>query len=142
MKNHYQKTMSTPFNLSRLTAEIIKSYSPLAARRKTYFINSIPEALFTDADPELLSSILGSLLTTIINSSQESCIQLSARNYNSGVVLLHIRNCNLTDNSFVEEELRGLQKLAAKMGGFVGVAGQRKHLTTFAFSFRSLQVAA
>ena len=66
----------------------------------------------------------------IVNGSKESCIQLSAKNYNSGIVLLHIRNCNMADNTLVEEELRGLQRLAGKMGGFIGIAGQRKHLTT------------
>ena len=129
-------------NLYQLTNAIIKSYLPLAARRKTYFINNIPADLHTNADTELLSSILGGLFAMVVNRSPESCIQLSARNYNSGIVLLHIRNCNMTDSPSAEEELRGLQKFAGKIGGFVGIAGKRNHLTTVAFSFRSLQWAA
>ena len=134
--------MSTLLNLYQLTTDIIKSYSILATRRKSYFVNSIPENLFTDADPELLSSVLGCLFATIVNRSKESCIQLSARSYNSGIVLMHIRNCNITDDKAVEEELRKIQKLAARLGGFVGIAGQRQHLTTLAFSFPSMQLAA
>jgi len=134
--------MPPPLSLCQLTNDIIKTYSPLAARRKTYFVNIIPAELYTNADPELISSVLAGLFSAIVNHSPECCIQLSAKNYKSGIVLLHIRNCNMTESPVMEEELRGLQKLAEKIGGFVGKAGQRKHLTTLAFSFRRLQAAA
>ena len=135
-------SMSCSFNLYRLTDGILKSFLPLAARRNSHFINNIPAELEIEADAELVSSILGGLLATLLSRAPGSSISLSAKNYKSGILLMHMRNCNITDNTMMEEELNRLQKLADKIGGIIGVGGQRQELTTLTFSFPYLQLAA
>ena len=134
--------MSGTFNLYQLTDDIIKSFLPLAARRNSFFINNIPAEFEIDADPDLVSSVLSGLLATLVSRAPGSGIALSAKNYNSGIVLMHIRNCNIADSVTMEEELKRLQKLADKIGGIVGIGGQRQQLTTLTFSFPCLLLAA
>ncbi|HEX7904479.1 MAG TPA: hypothetical protein VF487_11415 [Chitinophagaceae bacterium] len=126
------------WELRPFVSVLLNSFRPTAIRNGSILVNDIPKDIQIDADRDLLASVLGGLLAHVITIAKDSCIQISAKVY-TNVILLHIKDHNTISSISIENNL---QLLAEKMGGFVGVSSQRKKLTTIAFSFPNLPVAA
>jgi hypothetical protein len=127
--------------LRNMASCLANSFMPVAQRNKSYFVNDIPDELYIDTDPELVSSVLSGLLSAVVRNAKESCIRLSAKIYNN-VILVHVQDYNNFNYSPVENGLQQLQSIAEKMGGNVSVTSQRHNVATFAFSFPNLPMAA
>lgn len=140
-KSAYPAAMQENLTLQQLAARLVQSFLPVATRNKNHFINDIPDDLFIGADPELVASILSGLLGTVTKNAHESCIRISARVYGN-VVLVHVKDYNNLNYLPSENGLQQLQPLAEKIGGSVGVTSQRQNVTTFAFSFPNMPMAA
>ena len=141
IKPMYPANMQDFITLRELAACLSGSFLPLAQQNKSVIINDIPEDLFIDTNTEVVASILGGLLSAVVKNAKESHISISAKLYGN-VVLVHVKDYNNINYSLVENKLRSLQPLAEKIGGAVSVTSQRHNVTTFAFSFPNLPLAA
>lgn len=128
-------------NLRQMAGRLANSFLPVAMHNKSFFINDIPENLYVDTNPNLVASVLGGLLSSVVSHAKDSCIRLSAKAY-SNVILVHVKDCNSFSHYSPENGLKQLQLLAEKMGGFVSVTSQRENVTTFAFSFPNMPLTA
>jgi hypothetical protein len=127
--------------LSQMAKNLTGSFSLSARENQSIIVNDIPEDLFIDTDPELVASVLGGVLSAVIKNAKESYIRLSAKLYGN-VILVHIKDYNNFNYCPVENKLRQLSPIAEKIGGSVSVTSQRNNVTTFAFSFPNLPMAA
>jgi hypothetical protein len=129
------------FDLREMADSLTKSFLPLASRNQSFFVNDIPEDLYLGTNPAAISSILGDLLFSMISNAKDTCIQLTAKIY-SDVILVHVKDCSTFNSYAVSSSLQRLQPLVERMGGFVNITSQRKKVTTVAFCFPNIPVAA
>ena len=141
LKTLETETLSSFCTLDKLAEDMIKSFSPLATRNKSFFLNDIPGHLYIDTDPDIVAAIISGLLSAVVKNAKESCIRLSAKIYGN-VILMHIKDYNSINYCPVENTLKKLQPMAEKVGGSVSVTSQRHNVATFAFSFPNLPMAA
>jgi hypothetical protein len=141
IKPLYPETCQEFITLSELAQNLTSGFLPLARANKSVIVNDIPEDLFIDTDTELVASIFGGIMASVVKNSKESYIRLSAKIYGN-VILLHIKDHNNFNYSSVENKLKQLLPLAEKIGGSVSVTSQRNNVATFAFSFPNLPLAA
>ena len=127
--------------LSELANNLSSGFLPQARTNKSVIVNDIPEDLFIDTDLELVASIFAGLLAAVVKNAKESYIRLSVKVYGN-VLLLHIKDHNNYNYCPAENNLKQLLPLAEKIGGSVSVTSQRNNVTTFAFSFPNLPLAA
>jgi hypothetical protein len=135
------ETFNGFITLSQMVKNLTGSFQLFARRNKSVIVNDIPEDLFIDTDPELVATVLGGVISAVIKNAKESYIRLSAKTYGN-VILVHIKDHNNFNYCPVENKLRQLSPLAEKIGGSVSVTSQRNNVTTFAFSFPNLPMAA
>lgn len=127
-------------SLDELVSLLAAGALPAAVKKKSFIVNDVPEKLFICADENLLATVLSSLLHTVVNHSDNSCIRIAAQE-NGGDVQVNIRDsCNVTDYS-VAGDLLQVQELAQKLGGYVSITNRHEKNITIAFSFPNLKVA-
>lgn len=141
IKPLYPETCQDFITLSELVNSLVSGFLPLARANKSVIVNDIPGDLFIDTDTELVASIFAGLLAAVVKNAKESYIRLSVKVYGN-VLLLHIKDHNNFNYCPVENKLKQLLPLAEKIGGSVSVTSQRNNVTTFAFSFPNLPLAA
>ena len=127
--------------LRELAADLIRTVLPAASRNESFFVNDIPEDMDIDADPQLIASVLGGMLSAVAKHAKNSCIRVSAKIYHD-VILVHVKDCNSSHTHDLNSGLHGLMPIAEKIGGFVGVSSHRQNVTTVAFSFPNLPAVA
>jgi hypothetical protein len=132
--------LQNTYDLRQVANRLVNTFLPLAARNKNFFVNEIPENLSISNNPQLVASVLGGLISSVVSNTKNSCIRLSAKVYNH-VILLHVKDCSSQGHP-EEHRLRQLQPIAEKIGGVVSITSQRMNITTFAFSFPNLPLAA
>ena len=127
-------------DLRQVANQLVSTFLPLAARNKSLFVNEIPENITISNNPQLVASVLSGLISSVVSNTKNSCIRLSAKVY-SQVILLQVKDSSSHSHP-AEHRLKQLPPIAEKIGGVVGVTSQRMNMTTFAFSFPNLPLAA
>lgn len=145
MKSFYTPTLTTipqsNTNLHGMINLLSVSNMPSAIRRRSILVNEIPSELLVNADEQKLAAVLGMLLHTVIDHTNDSCIRISAKVYGN-VTLVHIKeNIHPYGRAF-NCKIEEAQKLAEKIGGNVTVTSYRNDVTTIALSFMNLSAAA
>lgn len=140
-KSAYPSSVESVSTLQQLVGSLMQTFVPVASRHKNHFINDIPDDLYIDADRELVASVLSGMMSAVLKNAKDSCIRLSAKLYGN-VVLVHIKDYNSFNYFPIENGLHQLQPLAEKVGGSVSVTSQRQNVTTLAFSFPNMPMAA
>lgn len=128
-------------NLRQLTDDLIDSVASAAIENDSFFVNEIPDDMDIDTDPQLVASVLGGMLSTVAQHAKGSCIRVSAKIYHN-VILVHVKDCNSSQNYDIYHSLQELKPLAEKIGGVVDVNSLRLKVTTVVFSFPNLPMAA
>ena len=139
MKNEFtQSHVALHLMVSRISASSL----PSATRKNSFIINDVPSDLQANTDENMLATIFGSLLNTVITHTENCCIRVSAKVYGK-VVLLHLKETHRLNTPAFAGNLRQLQQLAEKIGGTVSVSNNRNEATTIVFSFvNNLPLAA
>jgi hypothetical protein len=112
----------------------IRSSLPYASRSHNLIVNEISPGIFVRKAKDTLINALRELLSTVTKSSKGSYIRISAKRFHN-IVLLHIRNYNILDKQKMPYDIGELQKLSAKINGYIGITSQRLNETTIALSF-------
>ena len=125
--------------VNRISAGSISS----ATRRHSFIVNDVPEDLQVNTtDENMLATVFGSLLHTVINNTENCCIRISAKSYGK-VVLLNIKESYQIKSSAFHGNLRQVKQLAEKIGGTISISSDRSQETNIVFSFlNNLPLAA
>jgi hypothetical protein len=115
--------------VSRVSASSLSS----ATRKNSFIINDIPADLKAHTDENMLATVFGSLLNTVITHTENCCIRISAKLYGR-VVLLQLKETNRL-NTHALANLRQVQQLAQKIGGTVSISNNCTEASTIVFSF-------
>jgi hypothetical protein len=146
MKNEFMQnsdnTMQTQIGLYWIVNRISVSSIPSATRKHSFIINDIPKELEVVTDEQMLATVFGSLLNTVISHSENCCIRIAAKLYGN-VVLLHLIESYRFNSSAFYGNLRQMQQLAEKIGGTISINSDRSRTTSIVFSFlNNLPLAA
>jgi signal transduction histidine kinase len=133
-------TNSGSLGLHLMVNRISASSLPAATRKHSFIVNEVPADLEVCADEQMLATVFGSLLNTLINYTEHSCIRISAKLYGK-VVLMNIKENQQLNRSAFAGSLRQVQQLAEKIGGSISISSDRSKATTVILSF-SNQIAA
>jgi signal transduction histidine kinase len=137
MRNAHQ----TPLSLKKLVSQILTHFQPAAVRHRSFLLNEIPDNFLVNADENILTSVIGSLFSAVINKSKNACIRVSAKTYNN-IVVVNVRDSNNSITIRIPKELEEAQPLAEQLGGCITLNHQWNDVTTVAFSFFSPSIAA
>ena len=139
MKNEFtQNHVALHLMVNRISASSL----PSATRKNSFIINDIPADLQAGTDENMLATIFGSLLNTVITHTENCCIRISAKVYGK-VVVLHLKETHRLNTPAFTGNIRQVQQLAEKIGGTVSVSNSRNEATTIVFSFiNNLPLAA
>lgn len=117
------------------------SFLPSATRKRSFIVNDVPADMQVNTDENMVATVFGSLLNTVISHTENSCIRISA-SLSGKVVFLNLKeNYKLNGPEFIDK-LRLSQQLAAKIGGSIVVSNGNAHSTTIVFSFLNAPLAA
>jgi hypothetical protein len=134
-------TLPEIISLQQLTSGLINSFTIPALRNRNLLVNNITEDLLIDSNAQVVASILSGVLSAVVSHSKNSSISLSAKLYGD-VVLIHIKDYNNAIGYTIDGGWQRVQALAVKIGGFINITNQRQNVTTIAFSFPNLPMAA
>lgn len=108
-----------------------------ATSNRNFFVNDIPDHLEVEGQhSQVVASVLGGLLSTVVSYARNSRIWLSAKLYGN-VILVHVKNSNGFQNDAIEGQLQQLQAMAVKTRGSVGYTSHQNNITSVTFGFRS-----
>ena len=129
-----QELSQNPVALHLMVSRISASSLPSAIRKNSFIINDVPADLHANTDENMLATVFGSLLNTVITHSENCCIRISAKLFGR-VVLFQLKDTPRLNNSAFAGNLRQVQLLAEKIGGTVSISNERDEATTIVFSF-------
>ena len=128
--------------LQLMVSRISTSSLPAAIRRHSFIVNDIPSDISVSTDENMLATVFGSLLNTVITHTENCCIRISAKLYGK-VVLVNLKESHQSNGQSFRGSLRQIQQLAEKIGGAVSISHGRTKETTILFSFaNNLPLAA
>jgi hypothetical protein len=123
--------------LHEVVDQLVSTFTAKATSNKNLFVNEIPDHLQLVRDPQVIASVLGGLLSTIVCYAKDSCIQLSAKMYGN-VILVRVKNSSGFNIKGIENQVQTLLPLAERMRGSIGFTSQRNNITTICFGFSNL----
>lgn len=123
--------------LHEVVDQLVKTFTAKATSNKNFFVNEIPGHLQLGRDPQVISSVLGRLLSTVVSYAKSSCIQLSAKMYGN-IILVRVKSSGGLNINESESQLQSLLPLAERMKGAIGFANQRNNITTICLGFSNL----
>jgi hypothetical protein len=121
-------------NLNDTVDQVVKTLLPKASKNKNFFVNDIPDHFQLGKDAQVITAVLGGLLSTVVSYAKDSCIWLSAKLYGN-VILVHVKNSNGFVCGSIENHLHQLQLIAAKTRGTVGFTYHHQNITSVTFGF-------
>jgi hypothetical protein len=131
----------TPVPLHHLVDKLVISLLPGATVSGSFIINDICRQLRVNTDPQVLASVLGSVLYHSILFSGDDCLRISAKSFGL-VTLVHIRNSHSENEKLIAESLSQIRPLAEKLGGCIQISNNRTKGTTIVFTFLNPAIAA
>ena len=135
-QEHSQNSVALHLMVSRISASSL----PSAIRKNSFIINDVPADLHANTDENMLATVLSSILQIVINHTENSCIRIAA-NVNDKIVNVQMQDNNFNGN-VIESDLKQVQTIANKMGGYLSIHTNLKKITSIAFSFPNIPQAA
>jgi hypothetical protein len=131
----------TPIALHQIVDQLVLGLLPRTARQKSLIINDIKEQMFVSTDNNMVASVLGCLLNTTVDNTQNNCIRISAKLFGN-ITLVHVKNNDISHQAAITKSLSQIQPLAQKLGGCISITNNKVRGTTVAFTFNTNQQAA
>jgi hypothetical protein len=131
----------TKKTLDQLVSLLAAGSLPAAVHRKSFIVNDVPRALSISADENMLATVLSSILQIVINHTENSCIRIAA-NVNDKIVNVQMQDSSSFNGNVIESDLKHVQTIANKMGGYLSINTNLKKITSIAFSFPNIPQAA
>lgn len=137
-----QQDTAAPVGLHALVDRISMGSMPAATSRRSFIINDIPSGLAVNSNEQMVATVFGTLLNTLIANTKDCCIRISARIYGK-IALLSLKESHQANGKNFAANIRQIQQLAERIGGTVSISYDQKKTTTLIFSFtNNLPLAA
>ena len=120
--------------LSHLVKQLAISSTPAALKRGSFIVNDVPGDMNIAADENMLASVVGGMLNTVVNHAENSCIRIDARTHGN-IVLVEVKDSSSINSYAVASGIQKFQPMAEKMGGYLCITSQHEKMMTIAFSF-------
>jgi hypothetical protein len=127
-------------SLRQLVNQVMIGLLPQSLQQKRYIINDVEKEMLVNNEKNILANVINRLLSTIIVSTNDNCIHVSA-NLSGNTTWLNIKTNDTRHDWTTANSLRKVQLMTEKIGGFVTVINNKESGATLAFTFRN-QVAA
>jgi hypothetical protein len=134
IEKNYTVEIPVKNKLNELVERLAAGILPTAVRKKSFIVNDVPAELFIDTDEDVLAAVLSSLLQTVVNHAENSCIRVTAKAYGD-IIIVNITDSNTANSYAVASALPRVQPLAEKIGGYLSMIRQWEKITTITFSF-------
>src|SRR5262245_23557041 len=85
-KESTQTTLALQTIVNRISAGSVSA----ATRKQSFIVNDIPADIQVNTDEQMLATVFGGLLNTVINYTENCCIRVSAKLY-GGIVLISLK---------------------------------------------------
>ena len=128
----------TIISLHHLVHELVTDVLPFAVKRRNLIINNVHSDLHVYVDEQQLVIILKKLLYHIVMNTQDNCIRVMAKSYNS-ITLVHVRNNDFSCEKMITNNLQQLEGIAEQLGGCLGITNNKLYGTTISFTFLNLR---
>lgn len=128
---------SSPETIQHLVKLIATSALPSALRNNSFIVNDVPVEFKIIADENMLATVLSRLLYCLVNNAENSCIRISAKEYDD-IMFIHMKSNRGIGNEAVENDLQHAQSYAKKMNGNIGLNKDEDKITGIVFSFPNL----
>jgi hypothetical protein len=125
-------------SLREVIYDLIFVDSSFAARKGDLIFNEVNSHIRILNNPKKIRGILKRILDLIILVTKKSQIRISAKTY-TNVVLVHFKENNIQNISFVSDELRHLSPEAEQLGGYLGITRYQNTFTTIVFTFLNVK---
>lgn len=127
-------SLSTIHQLVKLLAANAR---PSALRNCSFIVNDVPAEVAIYADENILATVLSRLLYSLVNTAENSCIRISAKEYDD-IAFIYLRSTRGIDNNAIDTELQQAQAYAKKMNGNIGLSRDDEKVTGIVFSFPNI----
>lgn len=128
---------ASPKTINHLVKMIISNALPSALRNNSFIVNDVPADLKIIADENMLANIISKLLYCLVNQSENSCIRISAKEYDD-IIFIHMKSTRSINNVAVNGDLQQAQAFAKKMNGNIGLNREDDKITGIVFSFPNM----
>lgn len=128
---------SSPETIYHLVKLIAANALPSALRTNSFIVNDVPPDLKIIADENILATVLSRLLYCLVNHSGNSCIRISAKEYDD-IIFIHLKSNRGFSNNAVDTDLQQAQSYAKKMNGNIGLNKDDDKITGIVFSFPNM----
>lgn len=125
-------------NLYDMVERLMTSVFPAAIRNHNILVNEIPADLPVEQNDEWVASIITGLLTVAAIHTAGNFIRFTAKQHEH-MLVLEMQEFNKVP---LNDDVRQLQKLAAKIGGSLSLTEQNPDKSIILFSFPNAIFAA
>jgi len=138
MKNQSEPLIaSAPQTINQLIKLLAANALPSALRNKSFIVNDVPAEFNIVADENMLATVLSRLLYSLVNHSENSCIRITANEYDD-IIFVHMKSTRGFDNNSIDSDLQQAQSYAKKMNGNIGLSREEGKVTGISFSFPNM----
>ena len=123
--------------LDQLVSLLATGVLPAAIRKRSFIVNDVPKAMPIAIDEDTLASVLGGMLYSVINHTQDGCIRVSARQTGRNVEV-QVNDSSIHNSETLAIELDKILALVKKMGGFVSIMDKQEEPAIVSFSFENV----
>lgn len=128
---------SSPKTIFQLVKLLAANALPSASRNNSFIVNEVPASIKMIADENMLATVLSRLLYSLVNHSENSCIRITANEYDD-IVFVHLKSNRSINNDAIDNDLQSVQSYAKKMNGNIGLTKDEAKVTGIVFSFPNM----
>lgn len=131
---------ATPVPLHAFIDQLMTGLLPLAVNKNTLIVNDVDKAFTLQADEDALALILGSLMSTVVSNTENTCIRINAL-FNQHCIQINLNHKGYC-NSTIAQRLNRLVKIAQQMGGSISIQQNDTPGATASLSFALAPMAS
>lgn len=128
---------SSPKTIFQLVKLLAANALPSAARNNSFIVNEVPVSIQIIADENIMATVLSRLIYSLVNHSENSCIRITANEYDD-IVFVHLKSTRSLNNDAIDNDLQSVQSYAKKMKGNIGLSKDEAKVTGIVFSFPNM----
>jgi len=132
-----QGSPSSPKTIFQLVKLLAANALPSASRSNSFIVNEVPSSIQIIADENIMATVLSRLLYSLVNHSENSCIRITANEYDD-IVFVHLKSTRSINNDAIDNDLQSAQSYAKKMNGNIGLNKDEAKVTGIVFSFPNM----
>lgn len=129
----------TTKSLHQIVNQLAGNLRLSAIKRNSFIINEVSTTLQIESNKNLLSSLVNQLLISVVDSSNQGCIRIGAKEYDD-VIFITIKDNSGMLNGTLDSNLDNIKTLARKMYGTLTINKTDNTINSILLSFPNFNV--